>query len=83
MHDFVDINAVTVSLGLVVAISACIKQDFVVLVLFRVEHVVAFLKTNKISIIDSFIGLFMVLVMSRLSGMFVLSCNHDNLIVIA
>lgn len=44
VHNFVHVNAVTVGLGLIVAVSARIQQDFVLLVLLWVEHVVAFLQ---------------------------------------
>jgi hypothetical protein len=48
VHNFVDIDAVTVGLGLEVTISACIKEDFVFLVFFWVQHVVAFLEETNI-----------------------------------
>lgn len=48
VHNFVDINAVAVGFSFVVAISACVKQELVLLVFLRVEHVVALLKRMSI-----------------------------------
>lgn len=44
VHDFVDINAITVGFCFVVAISASIQEDFVLLVFLGIQHVVAFLE---------------------------------------
>lgn len=43
MHDFVNVDAVRLGLLLVVAVSARVQQNLVLLVLFRIQHVVAFL----------------------------------------
>lgn len=47
VHDFVNVYAVTVGFGLVVTIAACVKQQLVLFILLRVQHVVAFLKVKK------------------------------------
>lgn len=50
VHNFVDIDAITISQLLVVTISASIKQDFIFLIFFWIKHVIAFLTepdTNK------------------------------------
>lgn len=43
VHDFVNVDAVRLGLLLVVAVSARVQQNLVLLVLFRIQHVVAFL----------------------------------------
>lgn len=47
MHDFVDIDAVRLGLLLVVAVSARVQQNLVLLVLLRVQHVVALLTESN------------------------------------
>lgn len=44
VHNFVHVDAVRVSFGFVVAVTACIEQKFVLLIFLRVQHVIAFLK---------------------------------------
>lgn len=46
MHDFVHVDAVGVGLGLVVAVTASVEEDFRFFVFLGVQHVVAFLKEN-------------------------------------
>lgn len=43
VHNFVNINTIRICLLFVVTISTCVHQDFILLVLFGVKHVVAFL----------------------------------------
>ena len=47
MHDLVDIDAVVVGDHLVVAVPAGVHQDAVLLVLLRVQHVVALLREEE------------------------------------
>lgn len=41
VHNFVNINAFRIGVLFIIAISASVQQDFVLLVFFRIQHVVA------------------------------------------
>lgn len=43
VHNFVNVDTVTFSFGLVIAVPASVQKNLIVLVLFRIQHVVAFL----------------------------------------